>query len=312
MLAISVVAAVSISPAAVASPIPVAATSVTVDAEMFSLPAPSPALMSATAPAVAVKATLPEVATVPTDRLPVVETMVMTPLPVVAVLSVAPSLSMTTTSPVPAPVRLSVVAVVLSAAPGTPMSPSAPPAVSVTAPPLIVELLSRISPAEAVRVTAPVLTPIVPTLMFPVADVSEKFRLPAATLTLVTDRSAPASVIVKVRFAVPASLSTTVYVMPLPAPGSTINVRSARTPLVLTSISSAASNVRLVTPPKSSVDPIPMPPAAVKATEDAPTILSVVLLPSSSISPSVEVTKTAPVVVNVPSATSPWELMVMV
>src|SRR2546427_453567 len=83
----------------------------------------------------AVNVTVPLVETVPTDKLPSVLTTVITPDPVVAP-SVAPLLSVTTTSPVPVPVRLRVVAVVLTGVPGTPTSPSAPPPLKFTVPPL--------------------------------------------------------------------------------------------------------------------------------------------------------------------------------
>jgi len=69
VLETSVVAAVSMSPAAVASPIPLAATSVTVEPVMFSLPAPSPAVASVIAPAVASTFTVPLVVKRPSTTL---------------------------------------------------------------------------------------------------------------------------------------------------------------------------------------------------------------------------------------------------
>ena len=120
-----------------------------------------------------------------TFQSPVVVVSDMFPLPV-APETLAPLDSVMNTSPVPAPAKLICAPAVSNSLPDAPRSPSAPPAVKVSVPPVMSAAapLRRMSPALAVMVTFPVVsTPVEFTVQSPVVEVRTMFPVAAEPLT---------------------------------------------------------------------------------------------------------------------------------
>ena len=166
----------------------------------------APAPLRMRSPALAASATLPVVEMpVPiTVQSPAVLVSAICPLPVVP-LTLALFDSVMNTSPAPVPVNAIVVAAVWIAAPLAPMSPSAPPAVSVTRLPLTVPALRRMSPVLAVIVTLPVVEMLPSAVQLPVVLTRLIVPLPVVPFTF-------------------APLLSVMNTSPVPAPANAIEV----------------------------------------------------------------------------------------
>ena len=154
-------------------------------------------------PAATLSVTLPVVEMFPPMVSVPPEVTTTLPLPVVPE-RVAPSSSPISTTPVPAPVKTIVVPAVSSGVAGRPMSPSAPPAVSVRRAPLMRKPgFGARSPAVAVMVTLPVVVTLPPNDQSPVLVRSVMFPEPVEPLTL-------------------APLASVMNTSPVPAPANEI------------------------------------------------------------------------------------------